>query len=111
MLQKLTSKLSPGLLIDLDHPTDNPQLWTQVLLQARPALLGDEYRMSFSALNRAAYTEIHGASLMNPIELFAAETKQTLQQVALEDRRALSAVGQRYVFNVVKRRSALEREL
>ena len=35
MLQKLTSKLSPGLLIDLDHPTDNPQLWTQVLLQAR----------------------------------------------------------------------------
>ena len=58
MLQKLTSKVSPGLLIDLDHPTDNPQLWTQVLLQARPALLGDEHCMSFSALNRAANTEI-----------------------------------------------------
>ena len=52
--------------------------------------------MSFSALNRAANTEIHGASqpsLMSPIELFAAETKHTLQQVALEDRRALSAVA------------------
>ena len=49
------------------------------------ALLGDEYCMSFSALNRAANTEIHGASLMSPIELlFAAETKQTLQQVALK---------------------------
>ena len=32
MSQKLISKLSPGLLIDRDHPTYNPQLWTQVLL-------------------------------------------------------------------------------
>ena len=55
-------------------------------------MLGDEYCMSFSALNRAANTEIHGASLMSPTELFAAETRQTNQQVALEDRRALPAV-------------------
>ena len=48
---------------------------------------------------------------MSPMELFAPETKQTLQHVALEDRRAWSAVGQQYVFNVVNRRLALEREL
>ena len=52
--------------------------------------------MSVSALARAANSEIHGGSIMNPIVLSAAETKQTLQQVALEDRRIMSAVGQRF---------------
>ena len=41
----------------------------------------------------------------------AAETKQSLQNVALNGRRALSSVGQRFVYNVVRRRLALQRQL
>ena len=44
-------------------------------------------------------------------QLIDAETKRMLQQWVLEDRRALSSVGQRFVFNVVRRRMALERVL
>ena len=69
----------------------------QILLHARPVLQDDEYCISFSALAWAAKnSEIHGGWLMSPIELSAAETKQALQQVALEDRRILSAFGQRF---------------
>ena len=60
---------------------------------------------------REANSELHGVMLMSPAELVIAEAKHLLLNVALEDRRALSAVGQRFVSNVVWRRSALEREL
>jgi hypothetical protein len=66
----------------------------------------------FRTLSRDATEEIELDSLP-PAQLFAAdsETKQSLQRVALQDRRALFFVGQRFVHNMVHRRLAIERAL
>ena len=67
--------------------------------------------MSFRALSVAAHADIGAGAPLSPVRQFAAETKQQLQNVALDDRRALSSVGQRFVYNVVRRRLALQRQL
>jgi hypothetical protein len=69
--------------------------------------------MPFRKLSRTVYEELVVGVPVPPTEaqLFDAETKRMLQQWVLEDRRTLSSVGQRFVFNVVRRRMALERVL
>ena len=70
---------------------------------------GRRLPMSFRALSAAARADIDAGAPLSPVRQFAAETKQQLQNVALDDRRALSSVGQRFVYNVVRRRVALQR--
>ena len=110
MVRRLSERVSGGLRLQLEQPGDNPQLWTQVLLQGHPEELGEDFCVPFRTLSRDATEEIEHDSLP-PAQLFAAETKQLLQRVALQDRRALFFVGQRFVYNVVRRRLAMEREL
>ena len=43
---KLRARLSVGLQLQLELPEENPDLWTQVLLQGHPEELGDDFRMS-----------------------------------------------------------------
>ncbi len=69
-----------------------------------------DFCVPFRTLSRDATEEIELDSLP-PAQLFAAETKQLLQRVALQDRRALFFVGQRFVYDVVRRRLAIERAL
>ena len=83
----------------------------QVLLQGHPEELGADFQMSFRALSVAAHADIGAGAPLSPVRQFAAETKQKLQNVALDDHRALSSVGQRFVYNVVRRRLALQRQL
>ena len=54
MVTKLRARLSVGPQIQLELPEENPDLWTQVLLQGHPDELGDDFRMSFRALSAAA---------------------------------------------------------
>ncbi len=110
MVRRLSERVSGGLRLQLEQPGDNPQLWTQVLLQGHPEELGEDFCVPFRTLSRDATEEIELDSLP-PAQLFAAETKQLLQRVALQDRRALFFVGQRFVYNVVRRRLAIERAL
>ena len=111
MVTKLRTHISVGLQLTLALPEENPDIWTQVLLQGHPAELGTDFQMSFRALSVAAHADIGAGAPLSPVRQFAAETKQQLQNVALDDRRALSSVGQRFVYNVVRRRLALQRQL
>ena len=60
---------------------------------------------------KTQHIALHVAVPLSPVRQFAAETKQQLQIVALDDRRALSSVGQRFGYNVVRRRLALQHQL
>lgn len=111
MMAKLSPRLSQGLLTQLGHPADDPDLWTQVLLQGRPAELGDEFCISFRALAKLAAAKNVSAAPLSLAQQFAAETRLMLAKLALNDRYALSSVGHRFVYNVVRRRLALERRL
>ena len=76
--------------------------------QGHPEELGDDFRMSFRALSAAASrADIGAGAPLSLLQQFVDETKRTLQNVALDDRRVLSSVGQRFVYNVVRRRLAL----
>jgi hypothetical protein len=101
-----------GLRLQLEQPGDNPQLWTQVLLQGHPEELDEDFCVPFEirTLSRDATDEIELDSLP-PAQLFAAETKHLLQRVALQDRRTLFSSWERFVYNVVRRRLAMERAL
>ena len=112
MATKLRARISVGVQLTLASPEENPDIWTQVLLQGHPEELGVDFQMSFRALSAAAHADIGAGAPLSPVRQFAAETKQQLQNVALDDRRALSSVGQRFVYhNVVRRRLALQRQL
>ena len=111
MVTKLRARISVGLQLTLALPEENPDIWMQVLLQGHPEELGADFKMSFRALSVAAHADIGVCAPLSPVRQFAAETKQQLQNVALDDRRALSSVGQRFVYNVVRRRLALQRHL
>ena len=54
MVTKIRARLSVGLQLQLELPEENPDLWTQVLLQGHPEELGDDFRMSLRALSAAA---------------------------------------------------------
>ena len=90
---------------------------SSVIMDASPASgtpedLGVDFQMSFRALSAAAaHADIGARTPLSLVRHFAAETKQKLQNVALDDPRALSSVGQRFVYNVVRRRLALQRQL
>ena len=47
MVTKLRARISVGLQLTLALPEDNPDLWTQVLLQGHPEDLGVDFQMSF----------------------------------------------------------------
>ena len=112
MVTKLRAHISVGLQLTLALPEENPDIWMQVLLQGHPEELGADFQMSLRALSAvAAHADIGEGAPLSPVRQFAAETKQQLQSVALDDRRALSSVGQRFVYNVVRRRLALQRQL
>ena len=81
------------------------------LLQGHPEDLGVDFQMSFRALSVSAHSDIGAGAPLSPVRQFAAETKQQLHNVALDDRRALSSVAQRFVYNVVRRRLAPQRQL
>ena len=108
MVTKLRARICVGLQLTLALPEENPDLWTQVLLQGHPEELGDDFQMSFRALSAAAHADIGAGAPLSLVRQAAAETKQMLQDVALDDRRAISSVGQRFVYNVARRRLALE---
>ena len=111
MVTKLRARISVGLQLTLALPEENLDLWAQVLPQGHPKELGADFQMSFRALSAAAHADIGAGAPLSPVRKFAAETKQQLQNVAPDDRRALSSVGQRSVYNVVRRRMALQRQL
>ena len=111
MVTKLRARISVALKLTLALPEENLDIWTQVMLQGHPEELGVDFQMSFRALSAAAHADIGAGAPLSPVRQFAAETKQQLQNVALDDRRALSSVGQRCVYNVVRRRLALQRQL
>ena len=73
--------------------------------------------MSFRALSAAAHAGIGAGAPLSPVRQFAAETKQSLQKFRPErssrrpSRATISSVGQRFVYNVVRRRLALQRQL
>ena len=111
IVTKLRARISVGLQLTLALPEENHDLRTQVLLQGHPEDLGVDFQMSFRALSAAAHADVGTGAPLSPVRQFAAETKQQLQSVALDDRRALSSVGQRFVYNVARRRLALQRQL
>ena len=114
MVTKLRARLSLGLQLQHELPEENTDLPTQILLQRHPEELGDDFRMSFRALSAAARADIGAGAPLLLLQQFVAETKQMLQNVVLDDHRALSStlgIGQRFVYNVVRRRLELQRQL
>lgn len=110
LLSTLQERLSPGFVETLGAPQDNPVLWTHVLLQSYPAELGMEYCLSYRALSRRVSTGMPSSVLQAaPAERLAAEIQHILCAAALEDRRTLFSVGQRFVHRVVRSRLAIER--
>ena len=109
MVTKLRARISVGLQLMIALPEENPDLRIQVLLQGPPEDLGVD--LSFRALSAAAHADIGAGGPLSPVRQFADETKQHLQHTALDDRHALSSVGQRFVHCVVRRRLALQRQL
>ena len=63
MVTKLPARNSVGLQFTLALPEENPNLWTQVLLQGHPEDLGVDFQMSFRALSAAAHADIGAGPL------------------------------------------------
>ena len=108
MVTKLRVRISFGLQLTLALPAENPDLWTQVLLQGHPEDLGVDLQMSLRALSAAAHADVGEGAPLSLVRQFVDETKQQLQIVALDDRSALSSVDQRFACNVVRRSLALQ---
>ena len=77
---------------------------------ARPADGRNVNHGLYTPLLICRHTRGAGAPL-SILQQFVDETKRTLQNVALDDRRVLSSVRQRFVYNVVRRRLTSARRL
>ncbi len=111
MTAELLARVSPGLAMQLGQPGDNPDMWFKLLLQARLGDLGEEYGMPMRALalkiRFARNPRPPNHPPLSPAAQLAAEVKLELQQIALADRQAISAVAQRGVYKMYTQRTAL----